>query len=138
MRTVIAYGAALVTIIVLDGLWLGLVAKDLYRSALGGLMAEQVNWPAAAAFYLLYPIGLVVFVIRPEFDGGGYQSALLRGALFGLIAYATYDLTNLATLKGFPVKIAVLDMLWGAVVSALAAGIATAAASWIHSGRSLS
>ncbi|MEJ0068286.1 MAG: DUF2177 family protein [Pseudomonadota bacterium] len=136
MRTLIAYGVALGTIVVLDGLWLGLVAKRLYQDALGGLMAEQVNWVAAAAFYLLYPVGLVVFVIRPELDGNGYQSALLRGAFFGLIAYATYDLTNLATLKGFPVKIALLDMLWGAVVSAAASGAAIAAGSLVQSGRS--
>jgi uncharacterized membrane protein len=135
MRNLIAYGAALVAMLVLDGLWLGLVAKRMYQEALGPLMAEPVNWPAAAAFYLLYPVGLVVFVIRPELDGGGYQGALLRGALFGLIAYATYDLTNLATLKGFPLKIALADMAWGAVASAVAAGAAIAAGSLIQGGR---
>jgi len=119
MRIPIAYIVALVTMVVLDGVWLGLVATSLYRDALGPLMADPVNPWAAGAFYLIYPLGLVVFAVRPG-DGADAWTVVARGALFGLIAYATYDLTNLATLKGFPVSIALIDMLWGAVISAVA------------------
>jgi uncharacterized membrane protein len=127
MRIAVAYIAALVTLVGLDAIWLGVVAASLYRDALGPLMADPVNLGAAAAFYLLYPVGLVVFVVRPGESATGAAVAL-RGALFGLIAYATYDLTNLATLKGFPATIAVIDMLWGAVISAAAGAVARRAA----------
>jgi uncharacterized membrane protein len=122
MRSAVAYVVALVTMVVLDGVWLGLIARSLYRDALGPLMADPVDLWAAGAFYLLYPVGLVVFVVRPAADQGGWAVAA-RGALFGLIAYATYDLTNLATLRGFPAAIAVIDMLWGAVISAAASAV---------------
>lgn len=120
MRSLIAYLVALVVMVVLDGLWLGVVARSLYRDALGPLMADPVVLWAAIAFYLVYPVGLVVFAVRP---GGGAAAVAARGALFGLIAYATYDLTNLATLKGFPASIAAIDMLWGAVISAAASTV---------------
>jgi uncharacterized membrane protein len=123
MRRVIAYVVALVTMVVLDGVWLGVIAASLYRDALGSLMADPVNLWAAGAFYLVYPVGLVVFAVRPG-DGAGAGAVAARGALFGLIAYATYDLTNLATLKGFPVGIALIDMLWGTVISAVASAAA--------------
>jgi uncharacterized membrane protein len=119
MRRVIAYAVALVTMVVLDGIWLGVIATSLYRDALGPLMADPVNLWAAAAFYLIYPLGLVVFAVRPG-GGAGPWTVAARGALFGLIAYATYDLTNLATLKGFPIGIALIDMLWGGIISAVA------------------
>jgi uncharacterized membrane protein len=121
MRSAVAYGVALVTMVALDFLWLGLIARSLYRDALGPLMADPANLWAAGAFYLLYPVGLVVFVVRPDAGAGAVAA---RGALFGLLAYATYDLTNLATLKGFPASIAVIDMLWGAVISAAASSVA--------------
>src|SRR5271168_2855179 len=101
MRSAVAYGVALVTMVALDFLWLGLIARSLYRDALGPLMADPANLWAAGAFYLLYPVGLVVFVVRPGVGvGAGGWAVAARGALFGLLAYATYDLTNLATLKG--------------------------------------
>ena len=129
MRTAVAYGVALLALGALDGVWLGLIAKDFYRAGLGSLMAERVNMGAAAAFYLLYPVGLVFFVIRPALDGDAVSAALWRGALFGLFAYATYDLTNLATLRDFPARVAFVDMAWGAVASAIVSGAAFYAAS---------
>jgi uncharacterized membrane protein len=123
MSRVIAYAVALVTMVALDGVWLGLIATSLYRDALGPLMADPVNPWAAGAFYLIYPLGLVVFAVRPG-DGADRWTVAARGALFGLIAYATYDLTNLATLKGFPVSIALIDMLWGGIISAVASAAA--------------
>ena len=133
VRIAVAYGAALLALGVLDGVWLGLIAKDFYRVGLGPLMAERVNLWAAGAFYLLYPVGLVIFVIRPALDGDALSGVLLRGALFGLFAYATYDLTNLATLRDFPARVAFVDMAWGAVASAVACGAAFSAASLIPS-----
>lgn len=121
MSGLIAYGAALATMVVLDGVWLGVVASRLYAEALGPLLADPPNLLAAAAFYLLYPVGLVVFTVRPA---ARPITALARGALFGLVAYATYDLTNLATLKGFPLSIALVDMAWGAVITGCASAIA--------------
>jgi uncharacterized membrane protein len=130
----IAYAAALLTMVALDALWLGVIAGDFYRDALGPLMADAVNLPAAAAFYLLYPIGLMAFVVGPRLGERASVPNLLRGALFGLVAYATYDLTNLATLRGFPAGLAALDMLWGAVISADATGAALIAARLVQRG----
>jgi uncharacterized membrane protein len=124
-RLVIAYAASLATMLALDGIWLGVVAKDVYRQGIGPLMADEVNLVAAALFYLGYPLGLVFFATHPPSSIG---PALMRGALLGLFAYGTYDLTNLATLRGFPAGLAIIDMLWGGVISAAASAVAAAAA----------
>ena len=100
-----------------DMLWLGVIAKNLYKEQLGPLLAAAPNMVAAGLFYVLYIVALVFFVILPAVQSGSWQYALFAGAFFGLIAYGTYDLTNLATLKDWPVKIVVLDMLWGTVLS---------------------
>jgi uncharacterized membrane protein len=97
-----------------DMVWLGLVAKNFYDKHLGHLLREDVNWPPAIIFYILFVIALVVFVIVPSLEKNSWIHALLYGAFFGLIAYATYDLTNLATLKGWPITVTVVDILWGA------------------------
>ncbi len=97
----------------IDLLWLGLIAKNLYQRQIGHLMAEQVNWIAAIIFYLLFIAGLVFFVIMPAVNDGNIGKAVLFGALFGFITYATYDLTNLATLKDWPWQITVIDLAWG-------------------------
>ncbi|HEY6204029.1 MAG TPA: DUF2177 family protein [Candidatus Limnocylindria bacterium] len=117
--------ATVLAMLVLDGLWLGLVARGFYRQHLGFLMADQVNWGAAGLFYTLYAIGLTVFVTMPSIDGGSVGTALWRGALFGLVAYATYDLTNQATLKGWPVIVTAVDLAWGMLLSAAVGAIAT-------------
>jgi len=111
--------------LVLDGLWLGLMARDFYRNTIGDLLRDDPRWGAAAAFYLLYLAGLIVFAIWPGIERGSAVRAALLGGLFGLICYATYDLTNLATLKGFPTVVAVVDLAWGFAVSS-----ATAWAGW--------
>jgi len=111
----------------IDLVWLGVIAKNLYRQEIGFLMTDQIRWGAALVFYLLYILGLVIFVILPSFHKGSPTSALLLGALFGLICYATYDLTNLATLKGWPVRIVIYDLLWGAFIS----GITSFLVTWI-------
>jgi uncharacterized membrane protein len=117
------YAVAFPVFFAIDMVWLGLVAKDFYRSQMGFLMKSDINWPAAILFYLLFVAGLVVFVITPALEKSAWRHALLYGALFGLIAYATYDLTNLATLQGWPLLVTVVDLAWGAV---LAASVSTA------------
>jgi uncharacterized membrane protein len=99
-------------------IWLGVVAKGFYRKHLGGMLSSRVNWPAAILFYLLFIFGLVVFVIRPAAIQNSPLDALVLGALLGLICYATYDLTNLATLKDWPLVVTVVDLLWGSVLGA--------------------
>jgi uncharacterized membrane protein len=107
----------------LDMIWLGVVARNFYTKQIGFLMKTNVNWLAAILFYLLFIAGLVVFVVIPALDKGSWVRALLLGAFFGLITYATYDLTNLSTLKDWPLALTVVDLTWGMV---LAASVSTA------------
>jgi len=109
---------ALPVFFVIDMIWLVLVAKKFYNRHLGFLMRPDINWYAAGLFYLLFIAGLVVFVISPAVEKHSLLHALLYGALFGLITYATYDLTNLATLRDWPMLVTVVDLLWGMVLSA--------------------
>jgi len=111
------YFATLVAFFVIDMLWLGLVARTFYSRHLGPLMAPQVKWPAATAFYLLYVLGVLVLAVLPGLEAGSLNRTLLNAALFGLVAYATYDLTNLATLKNWPLLVTVVDLVWGTVLS---------------------
>jgi len=111
------YLVSLVVFFTIDLFWLGIIAKDLYREQIGFLMADQVRWVPALLFYFLFIAGLVFFALLPAFNEGQWSSALIYGAFFGLVCYATYDLTNLATLKGWPVKIVVYDLLWGTFIS---------------------
>ncbi len=112
------YAIALPVFFAIDILWIGFIARDFYKNQIGFLMKPDVNWTAAIIFYLLFLLGLVVFVIAPSVEKKEWTRALWMGAFFGLITYATYDLTNLATLKDWPVKMVVVDMLWGTVLSA--------------------
>ena len=102
---------------IIDALWLGVVANRLYKSQLGPLLLEKPNMVAAVLFYVIYVVGIVVFAVMPAIAAGDWKMALGLGALLGLVAYATYDLTNLATLKGFPIKIVIVDLIWGAVLT---------------------
>ncbi len=112
------YLIALPVFFVIDMVWLGLVAKNFYSKYIGFLMKSDVNWIAAILFYLLFIVGTVVFVITPSLVEKSWSQAVLYGALFGLISYATYDLTNLATVKDWPVIVTVVDLVWGMVLSA--------------------
>jgi uncharacterized membrane protein len=104
----LAYGMAFVVMTALDGAWLGLLARDFYRAELGALMAESVRWGPAALFYLLYPLGLVALALHPL--PVSWFEAVLRCALVGLVAYGAYDLTNLATLRGWSVRLSIVDV----------------------------
>jgi uncharacterized membrane protein len=114
---------ALPVLFAIDMVWLVLVAKKFYASHIGFLMKPDINWFAAVIFYLLFIGGLVVFVISPAIEKHSIVHALLYGAFFGLICYATYDLTNLATLKDWPLLVTVVDLVWGMVLSAAVSAI---------------
>jgi uncharacterized membrane protein len=112
------YALALLAFLVLDGIWLGFVARSFYRSQLGFLLAESPNWAAAGIFYVLFVAGLVVFVVSPGAREGSLGRAVARGGFFGLVTYAAYDLTNLATVERWPLVVTVVDLAWGTVLSA--------------------
>jgi len=107
------YMLTLLPFVVIDGIWLGFVAPGFYRSQIGFLLAERPNWFAAVLFYLLFIAGMVYFVTGLDIS---LSSALIRGAIFGFMCYATYDLTNLATVKGWPVLVTVVDLSWGSIL----------------------
>ena len=112
-----AYAACIVVMLVLDGLWIGVLARQWYQQGIGHLMADGFNGLAAAAFYAVYGIGLVFFVVLPDGASTGWGKTMVSGALLGLCAYAAYDLTNAATLKQWPWGLSLMDMAWGSVAS---------------------
>ena len=116
----------------IDLLWLGVIAKDLYQKNLGHLLSPEVNWPAAFAFYFIYIAGIILFAVRPALADQSLFKALVWGALFGFFTYATYDLTNLATLKDWPVKIVFIDIAWGVVLCSLVASISYQIGRWLN------
>ncbi len=120
----IAYAATAVIFLALDAIWLGTMAERLYRPAIGHLMRDRFAFGPAALFYLIYVAGVVVFVIAPALAERRWQSALFMGALLGLLAYATYDLTNQATLKDWPWRLTLADLCWGSFVTAVSAAAA--------------
>ncbi len=115
----VSYALTFVVFFIIDMAWLGFIVKDLYKKYLGDLLSEQVNWAAAIIFYLLFIVGIFIFAILPSVEKESLSSAITLGALFGFFTYATYDLTNLATLKGWPTTIVFIDIIWGAVLTAL-------------------
>ena len=121
-----SYAATMISMLAIDLLWIGVIAKPLYQAGIGHLMAAQPNLAAALVFYLLFPLGLLLFAVLPT-AGSGWGKTLATGALFGFFAYATYDLTNLATLKGWPLGLSLIDMAWGSLVSAVASAAGRAA-----------
>lgn len=100
----------------IDMVWLGVVASGFYQNKLADFLGP-VNWTAAVIFYLIYIVGIIIFAVAPALDAQSLSKAILLGALFGFFAYATYDLTNLATLKDWPIAIVFVDIIWGAVLS---------------------
>ncbi len=121
------YLIALVVFTAIDLVWLLFISRKLYQAKIGHLMAEKVVWPAAALFYLLYIAAIVFFAVNPAADRGSVLYALGAGAFLGLVAYGTYDLTNLATLRAWPVSVTAIDLAWGAFVT----GATSALTTWI-------
>ena len=118
-KLVISYLLTTLVFFAIDMLWLGLIAKSLYRKYLGGFLSDTINWKAAIIFYLLFIVGIFIFAIMPAFEKNSLARALLLGALFGFFTYATYDLTNLATLKDWPLPIVFIDLAWGSLLTTL-------------------
>ena len=111
------YAIALPVFFAIDMIWLGLVAKNFYKEQIGTLMKPDVNWVAALIFYLIFIGGMVLFVIEPAVQKCSWAQALRMGAIFGFVCYATYDLTNLAVAKDWPVLVTIVDLIWGAVLA---------------------
>ena len=126
----VAYCSALCVLLLIDGLWLGLLMGPLYARYLGNLLLEQPRWLPAILFYLLYAVGLLVFAIVPGLRARSWRTAARLAALLGLVAYGTYDLSNYATLQGWPLALTFIDIVWGAVLSGL-----TGAAAWLAASR---
>ncbi len=129
MAMVIGYLGALAAFLAADMVWLGVMASRVYRPVLGDMAAPSVNLSAAATFYLIFPIGLAIFAIAPALRGGSLSLAALNGGLFGLFTYATYDLTNQATLRNWTTQLTLIDIGWGVTLGALAASAGFLAAS---------
>ena len=127
MRYVIAYGAILAAFCIIDGIWLSVMGPKLYRPTLGNILLPSVNFAPAIVFYLLYPAGVLVFAVMPALGLASALTALMHGALLGAIAYATYDLTNQATLRNWSVTLSVIDIGWGSFATAASAAAAYAA-----------
>ncbi|RMF43445.1 MAG: DUF2177 family protein [Planctomycetota bacterium] len=132
MEMLKVYFASLATFLAIDAIWLGMLARTFYRQRLGFLLAERPNWWAAAAFYLLFVGGMQIFVIAPAVDGGSLGRVALRGALFGLVTYATYDLTNQATLKGWPWIVTAVDLAWGMLLCTIVCSVGFLVASSVR------
>jgi uncharacterized membrane protein len=116
---------------VIDIVWLGVIAKGIYRRNLGFILSPEVNWVAAITFYLIYIAGIIFFAVRPALASNTLRDAALLGGLFGFFTYATYDLTNMATIKGWPLKIVVIDILWGSCLCLLVAVLSFLIAKWL-------
>ena len=116
-----AYAASAVAFFGLDMLWLGLIARDFYRRGYGEMLLDQPLLLPAAAFYAVYVVGIVFFAVVPALQNGSWLTAAGFGAALGLLCYGTYDMTNLATLKNWPVAVAVVDMAWGTILTGTAA-----------------
>lgn len=131
-RPLIAYVSTLITFLAIDALWLTVLMGSTYKSYLGELMLAQPKLAPAAVFYLLYTVGLVVFAVMPALRADDWRLAAGLGALLGLVAYATYDLSNLATLRGWPMPLTLIDIAWGTVLSCVAATVGFAVANRFH------
>lgn len=125
---VLTYVIMAFVFLALDLLWLGLIANNFYQKHLGGFFSDKVNWTAAIIFYFLFVLGTMIFAVYPAFAQDSLLRAITFGVLFGLFTYATYDLTNLATLKDWPVPIVIVDIIWGmglcGAISAFGFGVA--------------
>ncbi len=124
MNVAITYVLTLVVFAIIDTVWLGTMADRIYRPLIGSMLADNFRLVPAVVFYCMYAAALTVFAVMPGLNAGDWKKALVWGALFGLFAYATYDLTNLATLKSWSTKLVVIDIAWGVVVSAASSSLA--------------
>jgi len=132
MRFVVAYIVTAIVFLGLDTLWLTQVALGMYRRELGALLLEKPNLTIAAVFYLLFVVGIVVLAILPALNGGTWINALLLGAVLGLVAYGTYDITNLSTLRNWSLTVTLADLAWGTALTAVSATLGYLAVTWFR------
>jgi len=131
MKEIYLYFATIPVFLGIDMIWLSLIAPKLYKNQIGHLMAESPNWAAAMIFYLIYIIGIIVFAVLPAHSKDSVMLAIILGGLFGMIAYSTYDLTNFAVLKNWPIFITIIDIAWGTFLTAAVSAISFYIAKWI-------
>jgi uncharacterized membrane protein len=122
-RVLLTYGVSVPVFFMVDMIWLGVIARGFYRKALEPLLTPNINWTAAIIFYLLFLVGILIFALLPGMEKRSLVYTVGMAALFGLISYATYDLTNLATLRDWPLMLSIVDMMWGSFLSASTAGL---------------
>jgi len=132
MRFVVAYIVTAIVFLGLDTLWLTQVALGMYRRELGTLLLDKPNLPIAGLFYLLFVVGVVVLAILPALNGGTWINALLLGAVLGLVAYGTYDITNLSTLRNWSLTVTLADLAWGTALTAVSATLGYLAVTWFR------
>lgn len=130
LKYVIAYLSTAALFLAVDFVWLSIMANGFYRSRIPDVISTQANYPAAIAFYLIFVAGIVIFAVNPALENGRWTTALVYGALFGFMAYATYDLTNQATLKQWSTMVTIVDMGWGTFASALCATLSLLFTRW--------
>jgi uncharacterized membrane protein len=116
---------------IIDIIWLGVVAREFYRHRLGFILSPQVNWTAAVIFYLVYIVGILFFAVRPAVNANSLVQAAVLGGLFGFFTYATYDLTNFATIKQWPLAVVIVDILWGVCLCTLVASLSFLVSRWL-------
>jgi len=119
-KAFVGYMVALVALAIVDALWLGFVSREFYKARLGQLLLDQPVWSIAILFYLIHAAGISVFPVPMALNGGSWTTAVLYGALFGFFAYSAYDITNLATLRGWSMAVSLVDLAWGTVATAIA------------------
>jgi uncharacterized membrane protein len=126
------YLIALIIFVILDGIWLGFIGGNLYKKYIGFVLNETPHWIAASIFYLLFIVGIVVFVVLPGMEEKSLWIVVGRSALFGLVTYATYDLTNFATIKSWPIQITIIDLIWGTCLSSFVGTATIIIGRWIQ------
>ncbi|MCG3164734.1 MAG: hypothetical protein POELPBGB_00493 [Bacteroidia bacterium] len=117
MKYFILFGITTIVFFSIDILWLGVIAKNFYREKLGFILSNEVNWAAAIVFYLIYIAGILYLAVVPALLEAEWEKALLNGAILGFLCYATYDLTNMATIARWPLQIVIIDIVWGTVLT---------------------
>ena len=132
MRFIVAYIVTAVVFLGLDAIWLTQIALGMYRRELSALLLDKPNLPIAGLFYLLFVVGIVVLAILPALNGGSWLNALLMGAVLGLVAYGTYDITNLSTLKNWSLTVTIADLAWGSALTAVSATVGYLAVTWFR------
>ena len=130
-KLIVSYLLTTLVFFAIDMVWLGFIAKNLYRKYLGDFLSDAINWKAAIIFYLIFIVGIFIFAIMPAVEKNSITKAIIYGAMFGFFTYATYDLTNLATLKNWPLQIVFIDMAWGALLTALVSTAGFYIVKWI-------